>query len=294
MTISAEDRLLAFLHASDHGLWSTAALILSLTRAGSEELQRGAAEVLKVLDLPTERAAESDDALRLAAQGAAPVHQVAALLNGEAHLWAGQSDEALIAQGQAGGHAGALMAQHGLAQLAGLADAFATPGTRMLDVGTGVAGIAVSYAQQFPMLTVVGIDVFSRVLDLAAQHVASSDVGDRVVLREQDVSDLDEVETYAFAWMPAPFLPEPALKAGLDNVVTALTPGGWLMLGHGKLDGSATDVAITRFKTIAYGGTALDDDEAQSALRNAGLSDVMTVPTPQGAPAVTLGRKPVD
>ena len=292
MTGSADDRLPTFLHASDHSLWSTAALVISLTRAGSEELQRGAADLLQVLDLATE-SVERGDVARLAAQAAAPVQQVAALLNGEGHLWAGQSDQALIAQGQAGGHAGALMAQHGLPLLAGLADAFATPGARMLDVGTGVAAIAVSYAQQFPELTVVGIDVLPRVLALAAQHVANSDVADRVVLREQDVSNLDEVDTYAFAWMPAPFLPEPALKAGLDNVVTALVPGGWLMLGHGKLDGSETEVAITRFKTIAYGGTALDNDEAQSALRTAGLSDVMTVPTPPGTPAATLGRKPV-
>jgi hypothetical protein len=275
-------------------VWSTAALVVSLTRAGSDELQRGAADLLRVLDLAAESGAESAEASRLAAQAAAPVHQVAALLNGEGHLWTGQSDEALIAQGQAGAHAGAMMAQHGLPLLTGLADAFATPGARMLDVGTGVAAIAVSYAQQFPELTVVGIDVLPRVLELAAQHVADSDVGGRVVLREQDVSDLDEVDTYAFAWMPAPFLPEPALKAGLDNVVTALAPGGWLMLGHGKLDGSETEVAITRFKTIAYGGTALDNDEAQSALRTASLSDVMTVPTPPGTPAATLGRKPVN
>jgi len=105
---------------------------------------------------------------------------------------------------------------------------------------------------------------------------------------------MDEAETYAFAWMPAPFLPEQALRSGLRNVVAALKPGGWLMLGHGKFDGTPTEVAVTRFKTIAYGGTALDNDEAQEALRSAGLGDVMTVPTPPGTPALTVGRRPLD
>lgn len=64
------------------------------------------------------------------------------------------------------------------------------------------------------------------------------------------------------------------------------------MLGHGKYGEVATDNAITRFKTVVYGGTALDDEQAQSLLRDAGLHEVTTTPTPAGAPAITIGRKP--
>jgi hypothetical protein len=162
----------------------------------------------------------------------------------------------------------------------------------MLDVGTGVAAMAVAYAELFPQLTVVGIDVMPRVLAMAEQTVAESSVGDRVVLREQDVMSLDEPETYALAWLPAPFVPEVALGAGVLRVVDSLQPGGWLMLGHGKYGGSAVNDAIGRFKTVAYGGTALDDEQAQEMLGSAGLLEVRTVPTPQGAPAITVGRKP--
>jgi hypothetical protein len=84
----------------------------------------------------------------MAARAAAPVHQVAAWLCGDGLLWAGQSDEALLAQGNASRLAGPMMVQQGLSWMSGLEEAFATSGSRMLDVGTGVAALAVSFAEQ--------------------------------------------------------------------------------------------------------------------------------------------------
>ncbi len=80
--------------------------------------------------------------------------------------------------------------------------------------------------------------------------------------------------------------------AGIRAIRRALLPGGWLMVGHGKFTGNPLEDAITRFKTIAYGGTALADDEAGQLLRAAGLDDVRHVPTPPGAPAITVARRP--
>ena len=161
----------------------------------------------------------------------------------------------------------------------------------MLDVGTGVAAMAVAYAERYPMLTVVGLDVLPRVLELAAHTVAASAAADRVVLREQNVAELNEADTYALAWLPAPFIPQAALHPGATRVARSLISGGWLILAHGKLSGTALEVALTRFKTAAYGGTPLTDAEAQSLLLEAGLEEVMTVPTPPGAPGITVGRK---
>ena len=98
------------------------------------------------------------------------------------------------------------------------------------------------------------------------------------------MSSLDEPDTYAFAWVPAPFLPSSALGAGVQRVVAALRPGGWLMLGHGKYGGSAIDDAVGRFKTIAYGGTALDDGEAEQMLSAAGLARGQGHPHPARQP----------
>jgi hypothetical protein len=87
-------------------------------------------------------------------------------------------------------------------------------------------------------------------------------------------------------------VPSGARTAGRRvRVVDALLPGGWLMLGHGKYAGTPAEDAVLRFKTIAYDGTTLDDDQAQELLRNAKLGNVMRAPTPPGSPAITLGRK---
>ena len=168
----------------------------------------------------------------------------------------------------------------------------ATARRPQLDVGTGVGGLAVAAAEALPQVTVVGIDVLPRVLALAEQVRAASPAADRVVLRQQDVTTLDEQDTHDLGWMPAPFVPEPALRPGLSAVTRALRPGGWLMLGHGKYSGDPVDDALNRFTTVAYGGVALDDARAQQALADAGLDAVTTVPTVFGGPAITVGRKP--
>jgi hypothetical protein len=285
------DELSAFLHAGDQAAWSTAALVLAIQGAASQEQQSAAQAVLTARGLGSVATLGAEESRGLAAQATAPIHQVAALLRGEGQMWAAQSDEALLAQGRASAQGAAAFARFGLSSLTGLQEAFAT-GARMLDVGTGVAAMAVAYAELFPRLTVVGIDVMPRVLRLAQQTVAASSVGDRVVVREQDVSSLDEPDTYAFAWVPAPFIPASALHAGVLRVVESLRSGGWLMLGHGKYGGSELDDAVGRFKTIAYGGTALDDAQAEQILTSAALVDVRAVPTPPGTPAITVGRKP--
>lgn len=151
--------------------------------------------------------------------------------------------------------------------------------------------MAVFWAKQYPHITVVGIDVLPRVLALGAKNVSESTARDRVILREQDVSTVDERETYAFAWMPAPFIPEQALRDCVRRVADALVPGGWLTMGHGKFAGDPLDDALNRLKTIAYGGTALDYEQAQQLLRRSGLMEIATVPTPPGFPAFTIGRK---
>jgi hypothetical protein len=288
VTQTDSDPLQAFLHENDRAIWSTAALVLALRGAASQEQQAAAQAVVEASGLND--SARLEDVGGIVAQAEAPIHQAASLLRGQGHMWAAQSDEALLAQGRASAQGAAAFAEFGLPMLSGLRESFAS-GARMLDVGTGVGALAVAYAEVFPRLSVVGIDVMPRVLGLGERNVAASSVSDRVVLREQDVSFLNEPDTYAFAWVPAPFIPPSALALGLPRVADALQPGGWLMLGHGKYGGSSLDDAVGRFKTIAYGGTALNDEEAEELLRSAGMSEVMTVPTPQGSPALSFARK---
>jgi hypothetical protein len=284
------ERGATFVHAADQSAWSLAALALTFGGGGSADLRRAAEEIVRVLDLlPIPEPAISRS---VSGQAAAPLLQTAALLNGGFDAWAGQTDEALLAQGRASAQGAPLFARFVFPGMPGLTDALSRPGARMLDVGTGVAAMAVAYAQLWPELTVVGLDVLPRALTLAAATVAASDVADRVVVRKQDVATLDEPPTYSLAWLPAPFVPESAVRAGIEAISRALVPGAWVMVGHGKFTGDPLDDAITRFKTIAYGGTPLDDEEAGKLLLGAGLTDVRTVPTPPGAPAITVGRRP--
>lgn len=92
------------------------------------------------------------------------------------------------------------------------------------------------------------------------------------------------------AFLPAPFIPPPAIQAGLPRVAAALRPGGWLFVAHGKADGTPAEGALTRLKTLVYGGTLLDETACQLPGK-AGLTSVRPIPTPAGAPAIAIGQK---
>lgn len=274
----------------DRQVWTTGALVLALTGQGSDRLQTAARDVLSELGLDVPGSLGGVEREAAAARATAPVLQVASLLRGQDQTWAGQPDAALQAQGRASAQGPPVFAERLFPRLTGLLEALQLPGAQMLDVGTGVAAMAIGYAQLFPALTVVGLDVLPRALALAADRVAAAGVGNRVVLREQDVRTLDEVARYALAWLPAPFLPPPVLSAAVPRVVRSLAPGGWLILAHGKLPSDPVDAALDRLRTAAFGGTGLDDAEAEQLLREEGLRDISTAPTPEGAPSITVGR----
>jgi len=97
--------------------------------------------------------------------------QAGAIARGEPS-WAEQSDDALLAQGRASGAAGASFARL-LPSIPGLNDLLTHPGAALLDVGTGVAAMAVACAQALPGVRVVGIDVLPRAIELAAATISS-------------------------------------------------------------------------------------------------------------------------
>ena len=277
------------LHSIDQSSWIAAAAVQAIGGSGTPEQQSAAAAVLAAAEVEWRSEVPRADRAAVAAQAAAPVVQAAAYLRG-GESWAQQPDEALLAQGRASARNAPAMVNSALPALPGLSQALAAPGARILDVGTGVAALAVAWAELLPAVTVVGIDVLPRVLALAEAVVAASPAAARVVLRQQDVSELDEEARYALVWLPAPFVPEVALRAGLGRIHRALTPGGWVIIGHGKFAGDPVASAVTRFKTLAYGGTALDEGQARELLQQTGFRDITTMPTPPGAPAVTVAR----
>jgi hypothetical protein len=297
MTNIAARDLAATIKAWDEATWSLAALALTARDDISAELATTAQQVLAatgLIDAPGApvRGLHTSTPQQIASQAAAPLHQASALVSGRDISWNTHGDEALLAQGNSSAQAAQPFAQFMLPMMGDLADRLAAPGARMLDIGTGVAALAVAFAQVFPQLHVLGIDILDRALNLAGQSIAASDVAARVTVRKQDVADFTDDTGFDLAWLPAPFIPQSAVHSALPRVAAALHPGGWLVVGHGKFGGTPVEDALTQLKTVAYGGTALDDAAACHLLRKAGLTSVRPIPTPSGAPAITIGQKP--
>ncbi len=223
MTPTVTDRVRRLVHTIDQTVWSSAALVVALGSLGPDAHRRAAAAVLQALGIDVDGDVGDLDRSANAAQAMAPLLQAADLLGGKGQVWAQQSDEALLAQGRASAGGVTPFAELGLLLLPGLGEALARPGARMLDVGVGTAALAVAYAELFPALTVVGLDVMPRALALAAGTVAASPAADRVVLRHQDVGALDDEARYSLAWLPSPFVTEEALEAGVPRVARALS-----------------------------------------------------------------------
>lgn len=272
----------------ERGLWCLASAVLAAEQA-DPSLVGAAREVLGAAAV--EMNGESSPELPAAALKASLL-QAAALVGTDDFGWLEQSDDALLAQGRASAAGAAPLVRYLLPALGDLGARMAVPGARLLDVGTGVAALAVAFAEQLPAVTVTGIDVSDRVLELARTVRAASDVAGRVQLRLEDVAALTDRDCYDLVWLPAPFLPPSALHLGVCRAAVALRPGGWIVLAHGKLHGDPLDVALTRLKTLAFGGTVLSDVEAQDVLTSAGLERVATVATPHEAPAITVGYRP--
>ena len=71
-----------------------------------------------------------------------------------------------------------------------------------LDVGSGIGLLAVAAAGVWPQATVVGIDVWGPSLEAAAANDRVAGLGDRIILRDQDVAALDDSDAYDCAWFP--------------------------------------------------------------------------------------------
>jgi protein-L-isoaspartate O-methyltransferase len=289
--------LLAAIAAWDQAAWGLAALALVAAGDGPPDMTAAAQQLLSACGItaaPGQLVPGGDAATaqQIASLAAAPLHQAAAVASGCTITWSDQSDQALLAQGVTSAYGARAFAQLILPAMGDLGSRLAAPGARMLDVGTGVAALAVAFARVFPQLHVLGIDVLDRPLELARQNIAAGDVAARVTVRKQDVAEFADDTGFDLAWLPAPFVRHPAVQAGLPRVAAALRPGGWVFVGRGKFGGTPAEDALTRLKTLVYGGTPLDEAEASDLLRGAGLTSVRPVPTPEGAPGITIGQKP--
>jgi SAM-dependent methyltransferase len=128
-------------------------------------------------------------------------------------------------------------------------------GGRVLDVGCGGGWAVVQFAERFPEISCVGIDVEPHSVDLARRLIAERGLTDRCEVRALSVDQLVEDGTYNVA---TSFLAvheiAPALKpAAFAAVARALKPGGCFLIFDETYP--ETDEALrtmpTRFAALA-------------------------------------------
>jgi SAM-dependent methyltransferase len=181
---------------------------------------------------------------------------------GRGGAW-GYDDPVLL---QAQGSASALLAR--LIEEAGLGRA----GIRILDVGTGVAGLAIAFARTFPESTVVGVDPWEPALALARENVAAAGLDGRVTLVQSTVEGFDDDGGgFDLVWLPSFFIPERVLGAVLERLHALTRPGATVVVGLGAAGEDAVATAVDALFTVRSGGSALARDTAIVRLEQAGF-----------------------
>jgi len=137
-----EERSAQALHELDRAAWSLAAVVTAIRQ--DEPAARAVLDLLGIDWVPNEEERE-----RLAAVAAAPLLQASRFIMG-GPSWELQDDEALLAQGRSSAATGAFFPERLLPQLPDGSRLISSP-TRMLDVGVGVAAMAVALCEHMPL-----------------------------------------------------------------------------------------------------------------------------------------------
>jgi SAM-dependent methyltransferase len=258
------------------------------------ELAGPVGEVLAALQVEEGIAAASSAQLRplLGEIRVALLHGVQRLSAGGPGLRWAPTDEALLnAPGDVS--AGIPMVLRALLpQIEGLGARLEAPDGAFLDVGVGVAGLAVEMSRAWPRLRVVGLDVWTPSLALGRRNVTAAGLASRIELREQAFEDLPDEQAFDLIWVPSLFIPAPALTEGLRRAVRALRPGGWVLFASAASDADPLTAALARLRTREWGGVPWTPEEARALLAAAGFADVRALGLPPGAPVcLTVGRR---
>lgn len=180
-------------------------------------------------------------------------------------------------------------------RLDGLSARLDAPGAAFLDIGVGVAGLAIAMARRWPALGVVGIDPWAPSLELARENVERAGLAGQIQLREQAAEQLQDTRAFDLAWLPSAFLPETALGAACVRVFRALRPGGWLLFAMAHPGTEPETAALVRLRTTLWGGSVLQPAAIEALLRHAGFADLRPLPAPPGAVVAMLAtRRPLE
>lgn len=145
---------------------------------------------------------------------------------------------------------------------------------RFLDVGIGAAWLSIQAAQYWPRMRIVGLDILEPALTLAEANIAEHGLHERIALRRQSITELDDEAAYNLAWLPSMFLPVEAVDEALPRVARALVPGGMLVLGMFAAAPGPHGATVRDLLTIRSGGHPWGIPEIEARLTGAGFRDL--------------------
>lgn len=162
-----------------------------------------------------------------------------------------------------------------------LSDRLERADASFLDIGTGIAALAVAVCRLWPSVLVVGIDPWQPALALAREQVATAGLEGRIELRHTTAEELEDIEQFDLAWVPTFFIPSAALEPALDRVHAALRRGGWVTLGLYARPGNPLMDALADLRTVRHGGSLGQPQEFATLLERAGFSNVGVHSSPE-------------
>lgn len=188
--------------------------------------------------------------------------------------WDHEDSRILMAQGHTSALVAAVLQRFVLPSLGeDLTTRMESAGASFLDVGAGVAALAVAMCRLWPSLQVVGIDPWEPALVLAQQQVAAAGLQERIELRQTTAEALEDCDEFDLAWVPTFFIPSAVLEQAIGRVHAALRPGGWAILGLYARPGNPFIDALADLRTVRQGGSLRTPQELATSLKHAGFSD---------------------
>lgn len=145
---------------------------------------------------------------------------------------------------------------------------------KFLDIGTGVGWLAIEAAKTWSGMQVIGLDIWEPSLELARTNIVAEGLQNRITLRRQSITDIDDEAAFNIVWMPSPFLPREVVISALPRIARALTSAGFLLFGMFASRPNPLGQALSELLTVRSGGHPWKFDELRNQLGAAGFCDI--------------------
>lgn len=145
---------------------------------------------------------------------------------------------------------------------------------KFLDIGTGVGWLAIEAAKTWSGMQIIGLDIWEPSLELARTNIVAEGLQDRIALRRQSITEIDDEAAFDVIWMPSPFLAREVVISALPRIARALTSAGFLLFGVFPSRPNPLGQALSELLTVRSGGHPWLFDEVRNQLVAAGFREI--------------------